>query len=100
MPSSGKYFPLQNITSIFPYCISKPDSIEVQWFLRSKGLSEDPSAQQPPEIETKSMISQEPGHLRRSKQLLSYVQIATSQPMVLSTQTKALPPDNLAVQNK
>eukprot|EP00808_Paulinella_micropora_P014548 g76724.t1 len=68
-----------------------PDSIEVQWFLRKKGLSEDPSAQQPPEIETKSMISLEPGHLRRSKHLLSYVQIATSQNMVFST---ALPPDN------
>eukprot|EP00808_Paulinella_micropora_P031880 g23929.t1 len=60
-------------------------------------VSRVPSAQQPPETEIKSMISQEPGHLQRSKHLLilSYFKIATSKPMVFSTQTQALPHFNL-----
>eukprot|EP00808_Paulinella_micropora_P000061 g64192.t1 len=45
------------------------------------------------------MISREPG-LRRSKHLLSYFQIATSQPMVFSAQTQALPLSQSGVQHK
>eukprot|EP00808_Paulinella_micropora_P005422 g36342.t1 len=63
-------------------------------------LKSPPSAQQPPEIEIKSMTSQEPGHLQRSKHPQSYFQIATSQPMMSPTQTQALPRGNLAVKHK